>query len=349
MESERLHWVDVAKAVAVVLVVLYHVATTGMTMLTPGTNRAEDVYSAASSWLLPVRMPLFFLVSGLLSVGATARPWRVVLQPRVADHLWVFALWTLLFAVPYAAAYNPANFAATTGRAFSWVVSLNGAYWYLPMLVLFFVVAKLGRRIAPVVLALAVLGYLFSGQVPGVDGTVAQDLALTLRRFLSYFVWFALGAFAKPLVVRWAKVPGWLLPVLGVAYVGLALVLYGPEPASYQRELTAALSLIGITFFLGASRIVSGSLRVRRLGAYLAARTLPIYLFHPLILALIVWLAPGFGVQGSVVSIWLVPLVVAVLTGAACLIYDRTHRAVPWLYRSPRVAAARPARAVPVG
>lgn len=349
MERERLHWVDVAKATAVVLVVLYHVAITGMTMLTPGSNRAEEVMAAASTWLLPVRMPLFFLVSGLLAVGALARPWRRVLQPRVVDHLWVFILWTLLFAFPYAAAYNPANLETTAIRAASWVVSLNGAYWYLPLLVAFFVVAKLGRRVAPLMLVLAVAGYVFWTQVPLVGDGVVVDALLTLRRFLNYFIWFALGAFARPLVVRWARVPGWVLPLTVVGYVPLALVLYGPERSPYQQLLTAVLSLLGITFFLGASRIVAEFVPMRRLGAYLAARTLPIYLFHPMILALVIWLTPGFGRQGSIVSMWLVPLIVVALTWASCWLHDRTQALVPWLYRSPRVGAGERERAVQVG
>ena len=49
MEGERLHWVDVAKASAVVLVVLYHVAITGMSVLTVGSNRVEAVLAALSA------------------------------------------------------------------------------------------------------------------------------------------------------------------------------------------------------------------------------------------------------------------------------------------------------------
>lgn len=344
-----MHWVDVAKAVAVTLVVAYHVSLTGMTMLTPGSNRAEEVFAAASTWLLPVRMPLFFLVSGLLAVRALERPWRQVLRPRVADHLWVFALWTLLYAYPYASAYNPGNLEATTVRALSWTLSLNGAYWYLPLLVAFFVVAKLGRRIWPLLLLLGVAGYAFWSKVPLFGDGVVIDSLLTGRRFLNFFIFFALGAFTRPLMERWARVPAWTLPLLVAVYVPIALELYGPERSPYQQVLTAALSLIGITFFLGASRVVAHWLPARRLGAYLAARTLPIYTFHPLLLALVIWLTPGFGKQGSIVSIWLVPLLVVALTWVSCLLYDHTRSALPWLYRWPGPRDARRRAEVPEG
>lgn len=342
VERERLHWVDVAKASAVVLVVLYHVAITGMSVLTVGSNRVEAVLAAFSAWLLPVRMPLFFLVSGLLSVGALSRGWGAIARPRILDHAWVFALWTLLYAYPYAAAYNPQHLEATAVRAASWVVSLNGAYWYLPLLALFFVVSRLGRRVPLVMLALAAAAYVLWPWVPLVGEGIVFDALFTLRRFLNFYLFFALGAFARPLVERWAKVPWWVLPLTVAAYVPIALEIYAPQRSEYRQPLTAVLSILGITFFLGASRLLATVGAVRRLGSYLAARTLPIYIFHPLLLALLIWLTPGFGKQGSLVSIWLVPLLVVLLTGAACLIYDLTRRWLPVLYRAPgrRKAAA---------
>lgn len=61
-----------------------------------------------------------------------------------------------------------------------------------------------------------------------------------------------------------------------------------------------------------------------------------------MLLALLIWLTPGFGKQGSLVSIWLVPLLVVLLTGAACLIYDLTRRWLPVLYRAPGRQKAAP-------
>ncbi len=349
MPGARLPWADVAKAIAIVLVVGYHVSVTGMTMLTPGTNRAEAVYSAAGTWLLPVRMPLFFLISGMLAAGALGRPWRDVARPRILNHAWVFVLWTLLYAYPYASGYAPGNVGGTAARALSWTLTLGGAYWFLPLLLAFFVVAKLGRRLGVGLLALACIGYLFWWQLPGSGAGLEGDAALTLRRFLSYFVWYALGAVARPLIVRLAGAPWWLLPPLLAAYVPLALAQYGPQRSPIYPVLIAALSLIGVTAVLIASRLLGNWPPARRLATYLAARTLPVYLIHPLLLALLIRLSHGFGAQGSAVSAWLVPLLVIGLTWLSCVTYDLLAPRVPWLFRFPRREGSRRPAAAPLG
>ena len=67
------------------------------------------------------------------------------------------------------------------------------------------------------------------------------------------------------------------------------LAIYAPQRSEYRQPLTAVLSILGITFFLVASRLLATVGAVRRLGSYLAARTLPIYIFHPLLLALLIF------------------------------------------------------------
>lgn len=344
MESQRLHWADLAKATAVVLVVLYHVSGTGMALLTPGDNRAEAAYATFSDWLLPVRMPLFFMISGVLAVGALQRPWPVIWRPRVLTHFWTFALWTVLFAVPYTMAYASATFATTLPRVFSWVLTLNGAYWYLPMLALFFLVTKLTRGAPSALLLAAVVGYVLWHQIPlppqtGLEGGMAFDAVFTLRRFLTFLIWFALGALGRPLVEKWARVPWWTAVAALPLYVLGAREIYGGERSPWMEVITPTLSVLGITVALVSCRIAVRWAPMRRLGRYLAERTLPIYVFHPILLALLIWLSPGFGVRGSVVSIWLVPLLVIGLTGLACLLYDRLRGVLPWLFALPGRAA----------
>lgn len=341
MEKQRLDWADLAKAAAVVLVVLYHVAGNGMRMLTPGDNRAEVVYATFSNWLLPVRMPLFFMVSGLLAVGALQRPWARVLRPKVASHFWTFAFWTLLFAIPYTMAYAPSTFEVTAPRAFSWVLSLGGAYWYLPLLALFFMVTKATRRAGLILVLAAVAAYVLWPLIPlptqqgDLASGIGFDAVFTLRRFLTFLVWFAAGALLRPLVEKWARIP-WLTAVLAVPlYVLGAMEIYGGQRSPWMEIITPALSILGITIALVTCRIAVRWPPMRRLGRYLAARTLPIYVFHPILLALLIWLTPGLGKQGSIVSIWLVPLLVVLLTWASCALYDVLEPRLPWLFGLP--------------
>ncbi|WP_182170665.1 acyltransferase family protein [Flaviflexus equikiangi] len=147
--SSRLYWADTAKAIAVVLVVLYHVSPIALVWLVDGESRGEALIGEMSRALLPVRMPLFFFVSGLLAVNAFARPWRAVLQKRVINLLWVFVLWTVLYAFPYAYSAAAEDVEDILRRALLWAVNLSGAYWFLPMLVLMFVAMKLTQSVHP--------------------------------------------------------------------------------------------------------------------------------------------------------------------------------------------------------
>lgn len=73
-----------------VLVVVYHVSLTGLNNMARGGDYATHFWGLLSTWLLPVRMPLFFLVSGVLATNALQRPWRRILRPRILDHVWTF-------------------------------------------------------------------------------------------------------------------------------------------------------------------------------------------------------------------------------------------------------------------
>ena len=328
---ERLHWADIAKAMAVVLVVMYHVVPTGMTMLTPGTNAAEEFYGSISNWLLPVRMPLFFLISGVLSVRALDRPWRQVLRPRVADHLWVFVLWTLLLLWPYASAYAPNATAQMAVRELSWIPTLGGAYWYLPLLALFFVLVKVGRRFGPWLIVGAVALYGMRHHIPAPGFVLGDDAVLTLKRIGTFFVWFLLGALARPMVERWARVPWWVWVPAFAAYWPLAMI----NVDTAGIDLVPLLSIMGITWALGIASLAARLPVLQRLGRYLAERTLPIYVWHPLLVALLIWLTPGFGERGDAFSIPVVPLLIVGLVAAACVLYDLTRPHLPWLYRAP--------------
>ena len=64
---ERMAWVDVAKGASIVLVVLLHVTNKHVVRLDAASGDIRDSWATFVSWMRPVRMPLFFLLSGLLA------------------------------------------------------------------------------------------------------------------------------------------------------------------------------------------------------------------------------------------------------------------------------------------
>ena len=86
--QSRLDWVDVAKGVCIVLVVLMH-ATLGVEKAVG----SETSLHAFIDWARPFRMPDFFLISGLFLAARIDRPWRSYLDTKVVHFAYFYVLW----------------------------------------------------------------------------------------------------------------------------------------------------------------------------------------------------------------------------------------------------------------
>src|SRR5262245_27573217 len=90
-------WADVAKGACILLVVLWHVVekhylevTWRISLPIPGA------WGMFVEQMLPLRMPLFFTVSGVFAVAAVRRPWPVLLRSRVAKFFYLYVVWLLI-------------------------------------------------------------------------------------------------------------------------------------------------------------------------------------------------------------------------------------------------------------
>ncbi|MEK8228051.1 acyltransferase [Oerskovia sp. M15] len=196
----------------------------------------NEAWRQLNNQLIPVRMPLFFLVSGMLATRAVARPWRAVRRPRVADILWPFVLWSLVYGAATGAAYatDPGGWA---GAAFvNWAaIPLGGtAYWYLSALVVFFCTAWLGRRFGAILVLVAFTAWLAaSSMTPLLSPVLGVSLTTNVVRWCYFGLWYMVGCFARDIVARIANLP--LLPTFGVSaclYVLVARKVYGGEEAT---------------------------------------------------------------------------------------------------------------------
>lgn len=105
--SQRLVWIDSAKGIGIVLVVIGH-AWRGLE--TAHLIRNPSLYSAVDTVIYSFHMPLFFFLSGLLveRVLLASSPTDFVIS-RVRRLIWPLALWTWIFFLFKAAAGSWAN------------------------------------------------------------------------------------------------------------------------------------------------------------------------------------------------------------------------------------------------
>jgi uncharacterized membrane protein YcfT len=257
-------WVDHAKGICIVLVVMMH--------STLGVEKA----AGAESWLhpfiafaQPFRMPDFFLIAGLFVARAIDRDWRTFLDRKLLHFAYFYALWVVIqwsFK-----SLGPGLLAGDlTGAGHALLSALwepPGTLWFIAMLPVFFVLAKLLRPVpAPLVLAVAALMQI--APVPSDNFMVVE--------FQNRFVFFLIGAYAARHIFRfadlvarhrevalsallyWACVNG-VLVYRGVALdpgIGLLLGLAGALAVVMLSVLLASLDWTAALRHLGSNSLI---------------------------------------------------------------------------------------------
>ena len=349
----RISWADTAKGACILLVVLWHVVTKHYLQIdwrlpwpVPGA------WGALTEQLLPLRMPLFFTISGMFAVGAVRRPWPVLGRSKVARFFYLYAVWLLIHTALLALVpgFDTAR-ARSVPALLAQLTITPSNLWYLYALALYFAVAKATRRLpAAVVLGAAlVLSAAASAgllEVPGDRGGVYQNL-----------LFFLGGLYFRPHVERLAATarrPRLIL--IGLVYSGL-LVAMAVTGARTWPGVWPAVCVVATVLGVTAAALLS---RWAVLGdglARIGRTTLPIYVIHMPLLALlhralVPLLSAGLDVRLRLPLAVAEPVVLTALLVWLCLML---HRALlklhaTWLFDLPglsRRAATRSSRPAP--
>src|SRR6202012_2417238 len=86
--SGRVDWVDYAKGICIVMVVMMH-SVLGVELAAGQTGFMHLVVMFAK----PFRMPDFFLISGLFLPVVIDRDWRTYLDRKVVHFAYFYVLW----------------------------------------------------------------------------------------------------------------------------------------------------------------------------------------------------------------------------------------------------------------
>lgn len=281
----RLAWPDAAKGLSIVGVVLLHIC-----LAVPGGEQSE--WFAVNAWIAPLRMPLFFMVSGYFSV----KVFRFTFAELWTRRLWFLSVPYLLW-VPVELWTKNAEWHRFLGQPWPttryYVESLlfsTNMYWFLHSLVLFTVVLWCTKRCPDVVRWLLLFGFVLAIRfVPPVDHEGVQSL---LTKLLQYLPCFLAGAYARPAITRLAASPGnptsialAALSYLAAEFVDHFLYAFESSPPTVTQLHTMALLMrlpgaILLVVWLTKVPWLSGLLQ--RLGRH----TLVIYLSHPLAITL---------------------------------------------------------------
>ena len=322
-------WVDAAKGIAIISVVLYH------SVILMADIGLASIWVPLSGLLDSFRMPLFFFTAGLFAAKALQLSFGALFRRRVARLLWLYLLWSLIYVtvfqfVPIAREGGP------TWLGFLLIpIWPNASNWFIYALALFFMVTWLLRTLPVWVQFLPALA------LTVVFGTrLVSSGSEPLDKMAIYYVYFLaavhFGSFARRLA---PSVRIWHCVLLALAYgaIATAIVLTAVERIPGVRIIA---SVIAIATGLSVA-VILDRLRAFQWLHRLGSHTLPIYLIHFYPILITVALIRQFDVELERASL-LIPPVMAVVAILVALGLWRLTRRVPGLYDLPGAGRTSP-------
>ncbi|WP_168440975.1 acyltransferase family protein [Microbacterium sp. K27] len=280
--APRVGWPDVAKGICIILVVLWHVVTKHA-IEAPGAGPVTDAWATLNAQLLPLRIPLFFLVSGMFAARAVlvddGSSWR----RRAARLTMLYIVWVVIqtFVLALAPDFDTAR--ATSGWELLAQLTISPTnLWYLLALAVYLAIGRLSRRIPAVVVlpvAFVIAAVAGAGVIP--------DLG-NLWQLVQNLFFFLMGLRLRAVVERFAKsVRVWSTVALAAVYVAALAVVAGLA-IRLLPGVWPALALIAVAFGVSLSVLLDRHVDVvARPLRWIGQRTLPTYVLHMMPLALI--------------------------------------------------------------
>jgi len=245
--AQRIDWVDYAKGICIVMVVMMH-SVLGVELAAGQTGFMHPLVAFAK----PFRMPDFFLISGLFLSVVIDRDWRTYLDRKVVHFAYFYLLWvTIQFG------FKAPGFAAETGWAHVGFMYLEsfiepfGTLWFIYLLPVFFVVAKATRKMPPLLIwgvaALLEMAHIATGW------TVIDEFGARFVYFYSGYL-FAHHVFALSDRAR-------ARPALALAGLAAWALINGGLVVSGFSEWPLISLMLGLA---GAGAIVTGATLLAR-------------------------------------------------------------------------------------
>lgn len=339
-DPARVAWVDTAKGMCIILVVMMHVVYgIGDRM------GAEGFMHPVVAFAAPFRMPDFFLISGLFLARVIDRDWRSYADKRVLHFLYFYVLWLVIQSLVRFGDVADGSIGGLVEHLAWSMVQPFSTLWFVYMLAIFSVVTKLLRGV-PV--------WALLGGAALLEIAPIHTGAILVDEFAARYVYFLAGYLLAPQIFKLAD---WALAHKPAALAGLALwaVVNGflaLTPSGLTETGTLAslpvVSLIAGT--LGAvamvlfSALIAGTLLGRPLD-YAGRHAIAVYLAFFLPMAVTREIMLRLGIIDDVGVISLIVLIVAVV---APLVLERIVRNTPlnFLFVRPRFLRIAPERPV---
>jgi uncharacterized membrane protein YcfT len=330
--SKRTEWIDFAKGVSIVLVVLFHT-----TIAMDKYNLTHDRYWLANSLFSSVRMPLFFLVSGILARSAIQRDWRELFQRKILFFIYIFVLWSLLHLtwnrlIPVFPSPEPSAW-------ITFIYSPTTVLWFIWALAFYFIVAKAGLAIGKTgvfVGALVISTAAYAGMFRFEN--YAHENVLQFLPFFLYGAWFSQGLLSTPLFSHRAT----LVIAVPVFLLAFFAIYKHMLPQALEHVALLPLAPLGIVAAISLAVAACRSSVGKAIPVYLGKNTLPIYVAHSPLVSLLAYLVGTGAPDLAYGEVWAVPAVAIAATILSLLIkVSADSFGAKWLFQLPDLSKRR--------
>ncbi len=331
--EQRFAWADFAKGLTIILVAMMH-STLGVELAAGDTAIMGWIVDFARAF----RMPLFFAIAGLFAASALKRSWLSFSNAKLVHFAYFYVLWSVLQIGARLALAGHGQHDITWTQFLLIPIEPFGTIWFIFVLPLFLLVARLSRSVPPIlVFSASVLLSLLQTRT----GWIAPDA------FSKYLVFFLGGLYGAPWLTAladWAR--GRILAVLAL------FALFGC--ANLQVMSWGLIESPGFALILGLAGTValvslSGLAGHHRLAApvrYCGRNSLVIYVAFsfPMVAARAIGTKSGLMVDPDLMAVFVTAVAVS---GTLAMAW--AARKTPLVFLFDRPAAIALARSEPTG
>ena len=274
--TERFGWIDHAKGIAILLVVIGHV---WLGLYQAGVIEVTPLFSWVIDWIYAFHMPLFFVLAGMLaSRSVAAKSLGAFLASKGRTIVYPYFVWSIIQTGLQLVFRSEVNHAENWSAILSIAYKPVGQFWFLYSLFVLYVMFGALRALRCPVYGFVLLsfGLYLMSRAEFWPWEVAQGVA-------SYGVFFALGVISEPQRIM-HLVPG-ISKVIIVTVVAFAIlsvaISYGWHLPLFGRLV---IGVCGITGVLGLSLVIA-KWRPTLFTSCLGRHSLAIFLAHTIFAA----------------------------------------------------------------
>lgn len=316
MTSNRIRWVDFAKGISIILVVLHHSII--IESDSPLYNNTLDYFN---SLLAYIRMPLFFFLAGLFVNNALKSDLKYFFKFKVIHLFYLYIIWNIILYITTEVPKNIVLNASSYLNIIDLVID-PPAVWFIYALLVFIIMTRLTRSASIVALGIALILFVLSIQSGDYD---------FIDKLVRFYPFYLLGHLTSKLAHKLS------------AYTKTYHILYLPVYFSVVillKEYHLSGTAIGL-FVLYAGGVIAGIIvgtlisRIPSFSwlAFIGKNTLPIYLIHTIpvgtLRVILPLMIPGQAVIATII------MLISGVTIPLITIYITKKLHMNWLFELP--------------